>query len=373
MEKKTGSIFSLKRYIIFFLLIAFVVTCSFYLFLRNFDFTKEQIQQNAILTFLNIFFLSLLFCVIDGVQRNIMIKRPVNRILALTRELAKGNFKARIHKVSDIPGRNEFDLIADNINKLAEELSGIETLRSDFVSNVSHEIKTPLSVIGNYATLLQAPELGDEKRMEYAAAISGAVTRLSDLVSNILKLNKLENQQIYPEKTTYDLGEQLAECIVGFEEIWEEKQIRIETDLSDDLRITQDRELLSLIWNNLLSNAFKFTGAGGEVRIEARYATDADLPERDPNTAAKRKGDNLQDTRLILVRVSDTGCGMTEETGKHIFDKFFQGDTSHATKGNGLGLALVKRIIDICGGTITVRSRLGEGSTFTVFFNETET
>ncbi|MCR5671299.1 MAG: HAMP domain-containing protein [Butyrivibrio sp.] len=124
MEKKTTSIFSLKRYVIIFVLIAFVVTCSFYLFLSSFDFTREQIQENAILTFLNILFLSFIFCVIDGVQRKLMIERPVKKILAATEELAKGNFNARAEDVSVIPGRNEFDIIAENINKMAQELPG---------------------------------------------------------------------------------------------------------------------------------------------------------------------------------------------------------------------------------------------------------
>ncbi len=346
MENKTSSIFSFKRYMIIFVLIASVVTCSFYLFLRSMDFTREQIQENAILTFLNVLFLSLIFCIIDGVQRKIMIERPVKKILETTEELAKGNFKARAEGVSVIPGRNEFDIIAENINKMAQELSGIETLRTDFVSNVSHEIKTPLSVIGNYSTMLQAQDLSEEKRQEYARAISDATGRLSELITNILKLNKLENQQIYPDKETYDLGEQLAECIVGFEDIWEKKNIEIDTDIEDDLKITADKELLSLVWNNLLSNAFKFTEAGGTVKV----------------TACISEG-------RVQVSVSDTGCGISEEAGKHIFDKFYQGDTSHATKGNGLGLALVKRVIDICGAEITVTSVLGKGTSFTVYFS----
>ncbi|MBQ3795165.1 MAG: HAMP domain-containing histidine kinase [Butyrivibrio sp.] len=345
MDKKTRSIFSLKRYIIIFLLIAFVVSCSFFLFLGSMNFTKEEIQANAILTFLNVLFLSLIFCLIDGIQRKISIERPVKKILKATEELAKGNFKARVEKVRLIHGRNEFDVIAENINKMAGELSGIETLRTDFVSNVSHELKTPLSVIGNYSTMLQAKELSDEKRLEYAVAISNATSRLSELVTNILKLNKLENQQIYPDKQSYDLGEQLAECIIGFEDVWEKKNIELDTDIDDNVIINADKELLSLVWNNLLSNAFKFTDEGGTVKVSLK----------------KQAG-------KVVATVSDTGCGISEETGKHIFDKFYQGDTSHATKGNGLGLALVKRVVDICGADISVKSTVGQGTTFTVTF-----
>ena len=147
------------------------------------------------------------------------------------------------------------------------------------------------------------------------------------------------------KKETYDLGEQLAECILGFEDIWEKKNIELNTDIDDGLRITADKELLSLVWNNLLSNAFKFTEPGGAVEVAAHSADGH-----------------------VQVEVSDTGCGISEETGKHIFDKFYQGDTSHATKGNGLGLALVKRVIDICGAEISVKSVLGKGTTFIVSF-----
>lgn len=343
--EKTRSIFSLRRYVIIFLLISFVVSCSFILFLDTFSFTKEQIQDDAILTFLNVLFLSFLFCVIDGVQRKITIEKPVKSIQKTTEELAKGNFKARVDIGKTSSTRNEFDIIADNINKMASELSGIETLRSDFVSNVSHELKTPLAVIGNYSTMLQALELSDEKRMEYAIAISSATSRLSELVTNILKLNKLENQQIYPDKETYYLGEQLAESVLGFEEVWESKNIEIHMDIADDITVTADKELLSLVWNNLLSNAFKFTDEGGKVEVRLN----------------KENG-------KTKVSISDSGCGISDEAGKHIFDKFYQGDTSHATKGNGLGLALVKRVIDICGADISVSSRLNVGTTFTVIF-----
>ena len=156
-------------------------------------------------------------------------------------------------------------------------------------------------------------------------------------------MNKLESQQIYPNVEKYDLGEQLCECMLEFESVWEEKNIEIETDIADEIAIEADKELLSLVWNNLLSNALKFTDGGGEVSLKL-----------------------FADEQFAYVQVKDTGCGMSAETGKNIFKKFYQGDTSHATKGNGLGLALVKRVIDICEGEISVSSQLGKGSTFSV-------
>ena len=185
--------------------------------------------------------------------------------------------------------------------------------------------------------------LPPEKRQEYAAAISQTTRRLADMVSNILKLNRLENQKIFPETKVFDLGEQLAQCLLEFETVWEKKKLELNCDIADDVQVSADPELLHLVWINLFSNAMKFTPEGGAISVS--------LTEQDG---------------WATVRVSDTGCGMTQETGAHIFEKFYQGDTAHAAKGNGLGLALVKRVVDITGGKIAVRSTLGSGSTFTV-------
>jgi len=199
--------------------------------------------------------------------------------------------------------------------------------------------------MGNYATMLQKPGISEEDRVEYAKAISHSSRRLAALITNILKLNKLENQQIFPQLDEYDLGEQLCENLLQFEDIWEKKNLNIETDIEDDVRIRSDAELLSLVWNNLISNAVKFTSEGGTIGV-----------------SLKTEGN------LVIVSVSDTGCGIRPEVGQHIFEKFYQGDTSHATQGNGLGLALVKRVVDILNGEISVQSVYGQGSTFTVKF-----
>ena len=222
-------------------------------------------------------------------------------------------------------------------------MSGLETLRTDFIANVSHELKTPLAVVQNYGTMLQQPGLPEEKRIEYAKAITDTSRKLADLITNILKLNKLENQQIYPENHIYNLGEQLCECLLDFESVWEQKKIEIFTDIEEEVFVETDTELLSLVWRNLFSNAMKFTEPEGSVYVTLRSEND-----------------------FAVVEVKDTGCGISPETGKHIFEKFYQGDTSHSTQGNGLGLALVKRVMDIVGGDISVSSEIKKGSTFTV-------
>lgn len=343
------SLFSIRSYLLFLLTVSFLATCCLLLFLSaiqkelGIPLVKEQIQFAAKITFGNVAFLSLLCTLFDGIRRKITVERPVRRILEATRQLTHGDFSARIQPFHGYNSMNEFDIIIEDFNKMAEELSGIETLRTDFIANVSHELKTPLAVIQNYATLLQAPDLSEELRTEYAEAIAHATRRLSALITNILKLNRLENQQIYPQWSTYELNEQLCECLLYFEDTWEQKNLQIETELGEPVTIRGDTELLSLVWNNLFSNAVKFTEPGGTIRVS--LCTEEDY---------------------AVVTISDTGCGISPEAGRHIFEKFYQGESSHATQGNGLGLALVKRVVDIIGGEISVDSRVGQGSTFTV-------
>ncbi len=342
-------LFALRRYIIFFLLMAFVITCCMTLFLdmmtrtTGLELTQEHVEQAAKVTFLNVILLSLLCTVIDGIRRKFMVDRPVGKIVKAAERMVKGDFSVRIPSLRSGDAEDGFDAIANCFNNMAQELSGIETLRTDFIANVSHELKTPLAVIQNYGTLLQQPGLPKEKRMEYAKAVTDASRRLANLITNILKLNKLENQQIYPKAEAYDLGEQLCECLLAFESAWEDKSLEIEADVEDGVTVNADAELLSLVWNNLFSNAVKFTEPHGRVSLSLE-----------------------SEGEFAVVRVSDTGCGIPPEVGRHIFEKFYQGDTSHAAQGNGLGLALVKRVMDIAGGDISVSSEAGKGSTFTV-------
>lgn len=348
-KRRVRWLFSIRRYIIFFLLMAFVITCCMVLFLDRLSeatglvLSHDYVEKAAKATFLNVVMLSLLCTIIDGIRRKFMVDRPVRKIVNAAEQIMKGDFSVRIPPFRGVDGMSGFDVIADYFNQMAEELSGTETLRTDFIANVSHELKTPLAVIQNYGTMLQQPDLPEEKRLEYSKAITEASRRLANLITNILKLNKLENQQIYPKAETYDLGEQLCECLLAFESAWEDKELEIETDVEDGVLVDTDAELLSLVWNNLFSNAIKFTEPHGNVSLSLKTAGE-----------------------FAVVQVSDTGCGIPSEVGKHIFEKFYQGDTSHATQGNGLGLALVKRVIDIVGGDIAVSSEVGKGSTFTV-------
>lgn len=342
---------AVNNYLVFFLIVAFVVSCCMMLFVTvladtmGLVFTMDNIGTAAKLTFGNVLLITLFSGTFDYFRRKQMVERPVKRILEATEKIMQGDFTIRIEPVKEFSGETGFNEIIKAINKMTAELAGTETLRTDFIANVSHELKTPLAVMGNYATMLQKPGISEEDRIEYAKAISHSSRRLAALITNILKLNKLENQQIFPQLDEYDLGEQLCENLLQFEDIWEKKELNIETDIEDNVRIRSDAELLSLVWNNLISNAVKFTPEGGTIGIKL-----------------KTEGN------LVVVSFSDTGCGIKPEVGQHIFEKFYQGDTSHATQGNGLGLALVKRVVDILNGEIGVQSVYGQGSTFTVKF-----
>ena len=340
---------ALQNYVTFFLLVAFTVTCCMLLFVRiladsmGLVFDKDNIADAAKLTFGNVLLISFGAATIDYIRRKLMVDRPVKRIMAALDQVMQGDFSVRIPPVKEFAGETGFNEIIRAINAMTAELQGTETLRTDFIANVSHELKTPLAVMGNIATMLQQPSIPEDDRIEYARAISHSSRRLAALITNILKLNKLENQQIFPKPQVFNLGEQLCESLLVFENAWEEKNLEIETDIQEDVRIKSDPELLSLVWNNLISNAVKFTPEGGTVGVSL-----------------------VADEKHVIVSVSDTGCGIHPETGKHIFEKFYQGDTSHATQGNGLGLALVKRVVDILQGEISVQSTPGQGSIFTV-------
>ena len=334
-EKNRRNAAFLQLFCIFFLLIAFVLTSSMILFMTYLgdsaaiSINNANVRIAALVTFGNTFFLSLICAAVDTLRRKATVERPVKRIITGAEKVMDGDLSVRIEPVR---GAEEgFNAIIDYFNRMVQELSGMETLRTDFIANVSHELKTPLAVIQNYGSLLQQPNLPEEARKDYARTVSNAAKRLANLITNILKLNKLENQQIYPVKKGFDLGEQLCECLLTFEDTWEAKNLEIETEIEDSVTVESDPELLSLVWNNLFSNAVKFTEDGGTVGLKL-----------------------YTEKEHAVVEVSDTGCGISPEVGAHIFEKFYQGDTSHATQGNGLGLALVKRVVDIMGGEITV-------------------
>lgn len=283
-------------------------------------------------------------------QITIYYQKPIEIFSEAAHKVASGDFSVYLAPNHTKDKFTHLDVLFMDFNKMVEELGSIETLKTDFFSNVSHEIRTPLAVIQNNVQLLRTEGLEEERRGEYAEAILHATRRLSNLITNMLKLNKLEKQTIKPVPQLYDLCAQLCECALQFEDVWERKGIDFEVDTEDRMMIEADEGLLELVWTNLLSNAMKFTPSGGNVKLSQAL-----------------------DGEWITVSVADNGCGMDELTRKRMFDKFYQGDTSHATEGNGLGLALVKRILQLSDGSIEVTSAVGEGTVFTVRLPKSQT
>ena len=270
-------------------------------------------------------------------------EEPLHKMAEATKKVSEGDFSVYVSTAHTADKLDYLDVMILDFNKMVEELGSIETLKTDFVSNVSHEMKTPISIIKNYAQLLQAGKATKEQEKEYAKGIEDAATRLSSLISNILKLNKLEHQMITPEVEVYDVCRQLCESIFLFEDAMEEKELELEADIEDSAMIRADASLMELVWNNLLSNAVKFTGRGGSIILR-----------------------QTSDENHIRISVSDTGCGIAKGSVSHIFDKFYQEDSSHSKEGNGLGLALVKRVLELMDGEIQITSEPGKGSTFIV-------
>ena len=328
----------LLGYLLFFLTTIFIVATSFV----TYEIVKRQSPQiisiALIITSLEI---SLLLTFADVIRRKIMIERPLKEILKATEKIASGDFSVRLEPKHPYGSYDEYDLIKEYLNIMVADLSKSEILKSDFISNVSHEIKTPVAVIKNYSVLLEK-ENDPEKRAQYRRELVRASNRLSNLVGNILNLNKLENQELIVEKKAFRLDGALEEAIVAFESQIEKKELELECEL-EEISIVSSESHLEIVWNNLISNAIKFTEKGGKIGVSCKWVDG-----------------------MASVEISDTGCGIDAETGKHIFDKFYQGDTSHSGEGNGLGLALVKRVIDTLGGEISVKSELGKGTTFTV-------
>lgn len=268
---------------------------------------------------------------------------PMQILAAATAKVAQGDFSVYMPPYHTADKLDYMDVMLGDFNKMVAELGSIETLKTDFFSNVSHEIKTPIAVIQSNAELLNMKYSADDPEKEQTKTILQATHRLNGLITNMLKLNKLEKQTIKPVPEGYDICAQLCECALGFETQWDKKELEFEADIEDSSMIYADAELMSLVWSNLLSNAIKFTEPGGKVTIRQRTNKNS-----------------------VVVEVSDTGCGMSEETLCHIFDKFYQGDASHSTEGNGLGLALVLRILQLTDAAITAKSEQGKGSCFTV-------
>ena len=264
--------------------------------------------------------------------------KPVQSVLNAIERVAGGDYSVRL----ELKGPDPLMQVAEQFNLMAEELQSVELLRTDFVNNFSREFKTPIVSIRGFAKLLKNDDLTDEERNEYLDIIVDESERLSELATNVLELSKLEQQSILTNRTTFNVSEQLRLVIAMMYQKWQDKNTEILFD-SREYMLTGNEEMLKQAWINLLDNALKFSPDYGSVHVQIWHKDDH-----------------------MVIRISDHGAEMSDETAAHIFDKFYQGDTSHTTAGNGLGLTITAKIIALHGGSIRVAESTPEGSTFEV-------
>lgn len=270
---------------------------------------------------------------------------PMKKLRQGMDKVADGDFSVRLDPEESSLG--EVKELYAGFNLMANELNGTEVLQTDFVSNVSHEIKTPINAIEGYAMLLQDEDgLSEDQRKEYVDKILLNTGKLSDLVGNILLLSRLDNQLSQPVKSKYRLDEQIRQSLLMFENQWSEKNLELDVDM-EDVEYNGYENLMQHVWTNLIGNGIKFNKTNGYLRIKLY-----------------RQGNSL------VFTVEDSGEGISDEALRHIFDKFYQGDTSHKQEGNGLGLALVKKIVTLSGGTISAENAEAGGCRFTVTLPE---
>lgn len=264
---------------------------------------------------------------------------PVVRLSEETKKIARGDFE------TEIAISNRKDEVAElerNFAVMVKELRSIEYMRKDFIANVSHDMKTPLSIIEGYADILTRDDVPEEEKRQCAAVIKKETDRMIGMTSNILRISKLSSKNIQTAKNTFQLDEQIRQAVLLLEPKWNERGISLDINLQE-LSYTGDEELLLLVWQNLLDNAIKYSHEGGSIRI-----------------------DMGSDAKNVQIRVTDCGIGISEEAKERIFEQFYQVETSRSGEGSGLGLSIVKRIVDLHGGEIEVTSRPEESASFLV-------
>ncbi|MFK4412443.1 two-component system phosphate regulon sensor histidine kinase PhoR [Bacillus sp. RC251] len=336
--KVIGAIIALFSFLTIIWSIAFYVSSSV--------MNALEIQVSPFITFLISDMVGFVFIVLIWVLIGVLM-RPKREAMIWTiiepiQKIAKGDFSVKIRNEEKYDG--EIGVLVKSINDMTDELNAMEKMRQEFVSNVSHEIQSPLTSIKGFARALQDDNLSEEKRKHYLTIIETETTRLSKLSQNLLKLTLLESEEYTPEKVTYRLDQQLKQIVLNSEPLWAEKEIELELDL-EKVHIIADQESMSQVWINLIHNSIKFTPSGGTITIQ--------LQEHE---------------KFVEIRIRDTGIGISEKQKQHIFERFFKADSSRnrAYGGSGLGLAIVKKVVDLHQGEIKVESEEGNGTEFIV-------
>lgn len=291
-------------------------------------------------------FIMLCACIIIGSILSAMLSgillRPLNDLKEGLLKVSKGDFTVRLEE----NGNSELSHIQESFNIMVKELGNTELFRNDFINDFSHEFKTPMVSVYGFAKQLKKGGLTKEQEQEYIDIIINESQRLINMSSNILMLSKLENQEIITDKKDFSLDEELRRCVLQLQGQWGEKNQEVIPDLCE-ITYYGNSEMLKQVWLNVIGNAVKYTPNGGTIEVKLDI--------------------NPKNEQEVRVRITDNGIGMDKATAERIFEKFYQGDSSHATGGNGLGLAMVKRIVELCGGRIRVKSEPDKGTQFTVY------
>ncbi|MBP3971360.1 two-component sensor histidine kinase [Bacillus sp. WL1] len=338
MLKVTGAIIALFSFLTIIWSIAFYVATSILNALEIHVSPFVAFLISDMVGFVFIVLIWTLFGILMKPKRQAMIWTIIEPI----QKIAKGDFSVKIRNEEKYDG--EIGVLVKSINDMTDELNAMEKMRQEFVSNVSHEIQSPLTSIKGFARALQDDNLSEEKRKHYLTIIETETTRLSKLSQNLLKLTLLESEEYTPERVTYRLDQQLKQTVLNSEPLWAEKEIELDLDL-EKVHITADQESMNQVWINLIHNSIKFTPSGGTISITLKeYET------------------------LVEVRIRDSGIGISEEQKQHIFERFYKADSSRnrAYGGSGLGLAIVQKVLDLHRGEIKVESEEGNGTEFIV-------
>lgn len=340
----------IKTAILYILIVIAIAAFLFYVFVQrsiNIKLIEINEQQGqSIKDLLNISSRSIRVSIVSillitmALMQNISRKivNPIKKITDATKKVASGDFTIEL----ETKRNDEIGELTHNFNKMVKELNSIECLQKDFINNVSHEIKTPISSIQGVAKLLEADDLSKEERKEYAEIIKEESDRLLYLSTNILKLAKLENQERIMNKTKVNIAEQIRRTISVLEPKWKEKNIKFNVSLKEQ-EFLGEKDLMYQVWMNIIENSIKFSKQDGQIDVKMKTNQDS-----------------------IIVEIKDYGIGMEEEEAKKIFDRFYQVDKSHTKPGAGLGMTIAKRIVELSGGKIEVKSKLNESTTFIV-------
>lgn len=340
----------IKTAILYILIVIAIAAFLFYVFVQrsiNIKLIEINEQQGqSIKDLLNISSRSIRVSIVSillitiALMQNISRKivNPIKKITDATKKVASGDFTIEL----ETKRNDEIGELTHNFNKMVKELNSIECLQKDFINNVSHEIKTPISSIQGFAKLLEADDLSKEERKEYAEIIKEESDRLLYLSTNILKLAKLENQERIMNKTKFNIAEQIRRTISVLEPKWKEKNIKFNVSLKEQ-EFWGEKDLMYQVWMNIIENSIKFSKQDGQIDVKMKTNQDS-----------------------VIVEIKDYGIGMEEEEAKKIFDRFYQVDKSHTKPGAGLGMTIAKRIVELSGGKIEVTSKLNESTTFIV-------